>query len=148
MTTKEKFDTLIYSDFAAYQELSERDRILFDKLFNILIFEGKITWSNEKLASILQKSVSTLEKQLSRLEKSGLILRESSRYCDYGVWKTSERIIRLSPTFFDFDFNSHAHRIYLDYLYYQQTRQLLDQYLSMEYSEFIKAFGKVKVVQV
>ena len=147
MTTKEKFDTLIYNDFAAYQELSEIDRVFFDKLFNILIFEGKITWSNDKLASILQKSVSTLEKQLARLEKSGLILRESSRYCDHGIWKTAERIIRLSPAFFDFDFNSHAHRIYLDYLYYEQTRGILEKYLNMEYSEFIRAFGKVKVVQ-
>ena len=147
-STQERFDNLIYKDFAAYQELSPGDKAFFDKLFSYLIYYGEITWSNRKLSELLGTSESTLEKRLSRLEKSQLILRETSKQKEYGKWRTVDRVIRLNPFHFQFDFNTMAHRIFCDYIFHQQTAHILDKYLKMSYKEFIKVYGKVKVVNL
>lgn len=145
-STQQKFDSLIYKDFAAYQELSPGDKKFFDKLFDYLIYYGEISWSNNKLCELLGENESTLEKRLKRLEQAQLILREVSKQCFNGVWKTVDRIIRLNPFHFQFNFNSFAHRIFVDYLFHKQSEPILKRYLEMPYEEFIKAFGKVKVV--
>lgn len=146
MTTMEKFDSLIYKDFESYMELSSSDQLFFDKLFDVLIYYGQINWSNKKISELLGESESTLEKRLNRLEKSQLILRETSKQCEYGKWRTVERLIRLNPFHFQFDFNTMAHKIFCDYHFHKKTESILDKYLSMDYNEFIKAYGKVKVV--
>ena len=116
------------------------------KLFDYLIYYGEISWSNNKLCELLGENESTLEKRLKRLEQAQLILREVSKQCFNGVWKTVDRIIRLNPFHFQFNFNSFAHRIFVDYLFHKQSEPILKRYLEMPYEEFIKAFGKVKVV--
>ena len=147
-TTREKFESLVYTDFEEYINLSDGDKEFFDKLFKYLIYYGEINWSNKKLSELLGTSESTLEKRLKRLEKSQLILRETSKQCEYGKWRTVDRIIRLNPFYFQFDFNTMAHRIFCDYIFYQQTSHILKKYLDMPYEEFIKAYGKVKVVNI
>ena len=147
-TTKEKFDSLVYTDFEEYIALSDGDKVFFDNLFKYLIYYGEINWSNRKLSELLGVSESTLEKRLNRLEKSKLILREISKQCEYGKWRTVDRIIRLNPFHFQFDFNTMAHRIFCDYIFHQQTAHILKKYLDMPYEEFIKVYGKVKVVNV
>ena len=67
-STKERFDSLIYTDFESYIALSDGDKEFFDKLFKVLIYYGEINWSNRKLSELLGTSESTLEKRLSRLE--------------------------------------------------------------------------------
>ena len=89
-STKERFDSLIYTDFESYIALSDGDKEFFDKLFKVLIYYGEINWSNRKLSELLGISESTLEKRLSRLEKSQLILRETSKQKEYGKWRTVE----------------------------------------------------------
>lgn len=145
-STQERFDNLIYKDFVAYQKLSPGDKAFFDKLFSYLIYYGEITWSNNKLCELLGENESTLEKRLRRLEQSQLILREISKQCINGVWRTVDRIIRLNPFHFQFNFNSMAHRIFVDYLFHKQTEPILRKYLDMPYKDFIKAFGEVKVI--
>ena len=147
-TTREKFESLVYTDFEEYINLSDGDKEFFDKLFKYLIYYGEINWSNKKLSELLGTSESTLEKRLKRLEKSQLILRETSKQCEYGKWRTVDRIIRLNPFYFQFDFNTMAHRIFCDYIFHQQTSYILKKYLDMPYEEFIKAYGKVKVVNI
>lgn len=147
-TTKEKFDSLIYKDFVAYDELQQKDQEFFDKLFSYLIYYGEINWSNRKLSEMLGESESTLEKRLNRLEKSRLIIREVSKQCEYGKWRTVDRVIRLNPFHFQFDFNTMAHRIFCNYIFHRQTAYILEKYLDMPYEEFIKAYGKVKVVNI
>lgn len=147
-TTKDKFDSLIYTDFEEYINLSDGDKVFFDNLFKYLIYYGEINWSNRKLSELLGTTESTLEKRLKRLEKSQLILRETSRQLEYGKWRTVDRIIRLNPFYFQFDFNTMAHRIFCDYIFHQQTSHILEKYLNMPYEDFIKAYGKVKVVNI
>lgn len=146
MNVKEFFDSLKYTDFVGYVELSEGDKNFFDKIFYLLILQGSITWSNEKLAYMLNDKISTVEKRLSRLEKAGLILRETSREKQNGVWRTVDRVIRLSPQYFSFSFNTHAHKVYCDYLYYQKIDSIFSKILEMDVDEFLKTFGKMKVV--
>ena len=141
-----KFDSMIYKDFVAYQELSPGDQLFFDNLFDVLIYLGPINWSNRKLSEMLGESESTLEKRLNRLEKAQLIWRETSKQCEHGKWKTVDRIIKLNPFHFQFDFNTMAHKIFCDYLFHKKTSPILAQYLKMPYDEFIKVYGKVKVV--
>lgn len=147
-TTRQKFDSLIYTDFIEYVELSPKDQVFFDKLFNYLIYHGEISWSNSKLCDMLGENESNLEKRLYRLEKAGLIERDVQKRCDNGVWKTVARNIRLNPFHFQFDFNSMAHRIFCNYIFHKQTEHILNKYLDMPYEEFIKAYAKVKVVNV
>ena len=144
-TTKEKFDKMIYTDFVDYQNLSDGDKACFDKLFEYLIYHGTITWSNEKLSSILGETESTLEKRLNRLEKANMIMRETSKQCFNGKWKTVDRIIKLNPLNFQFDYNTMAHMVYVNYMFMKQTEKILNRYLAMPYDEFIKAFGTVVV---
>ena len=143
-SVKEKFDKFIYKDFIAYQQLSDGDKLCFDKLFEILMYQGSITWCNSKLASFLSESESTVEKRLKRLEDAKLIDREVSKQCINGVWRTVDRIIKLHQYHFNYDFESMAHRIFTDYLFHKQTSEILNRYLEMNYDEFIKTFGKVK----
>lgn len=143
-TTREKFDRLIYQEFEAYQELSPGDKYCFDKLFEILMYQGSITWCNAKLSSYLSESESTVEKRLKRLEEAKLINREVSKQCINGVWRTTDRIITLNEYHFKFDFDTLAHRVFVDYLFHKQTEKILSRYLEMPYDEFINAFGKVK----
>ena len=147
-STKSKFDRFIYKDSEEYQALSPGDQVFFDRLFNVLIYYGEINWSNKKLSEMLGESESTLEKRLNRLDKSRLIIREVSKQCDHGVWRTVDRVIRLNPFHFPFDFNSVAYRIFCNYLFHQQTEPILQRYLEMPYEEFIKVYGKVKVANV
>lgn len=147
-STQKRFDSLIYKDFVAYQELSPGDQLFFDKLFDYLIYYGEINWSNSKICVALGETESTLEKRLKRVEEARLILRETSKQYSHGVWRTVDRIIRLNPFHFQFDFNTMAHRIFVNYLFHKQTEPILNKYLEMPYDEFIKAFGKVKVHNV
>ena len=147
-STKEKFDSLIYTEFEEYMELSPGDKKFFDNLFSVLIYFGEINWSNKKLSEMLGESESTLEKRLSRLERSKLIIREVSKQCDFGKWRTVDRVIRLNPFHFQFDFNTMAHKIFCDYLFHTKTAHILSKYLEMPYDEFIKAYGKVRVVGI
>ena len=146
-TTKEKFDKITsYESFERYEQLSPGDKQFFDKLFHILIYQGSINWSNKKLSDITGESESTLEKRLKRLEESRLLIRETSKVCEYGKWRTVDRIIKLNPFYFQFDFNSMAHKIYCDYIFHKQTEKILKKYLEMDFDKFIKAYGKIKVM--
>lgn len=147
-TTREQFDSLIYTDFATYQALSETDRAFFDKLFYMLILNGKINWSNEKISKVFGEPVSTIEKRLKRVEQAELIIRENKKAQVEGVWRTVERIIRLSPDYFGFDFNSLAYRLFCDYLFYSKNMKILNEILEMDYGEFKERFGKLKVTYV
>ena len=147
-STKSKFDKFIYKDSDEYQSLSPGDQLFFDKLFNILIYQGEIKWSNKKLSAMLGESESTLEKRLNRLDKSRLIIRETSKIREHGVYRTVDRVIRLNPFHFPFDFNSVAYRIFCNYLFHQQTEPILNKYLKMPYKEFVKKYGEVKVTTV
>ena len=145
-TVREKFDKFIYKDFIAYQELSDGDKKCFDELFMILMYQGSITWSNQKLSSYLNESESTLEKRLKRLEEAKLITREVSKQCDInGNWRTVDRIITLNQYHFDFDFSTMAHQIFTQYLFYKQTTKILEKYLELPYEEFKESFGGIKV---
>lgn len=145
MTVKEKFDSLIYIDNYNYQMLSEKDKLFFDRLFRLIIFNGELNWSNDKLSNVLQEPVSTIEKRLKRVEEAGLILRESSRQqFEVGRWKTTDRIIRLNPGIFEFDFKSVAFKLYRDFIYYEKIGDVLDKVGSMDYEDFLKKLGKVK----
>lgn len=148
-TTRQRFDSLTYKDLIDYVNLSEGDKYCFDKLFNVLIFQGSINWSNQKLANILGEKESTLEKRLKRLEQARLIVRDANKIRDeFGIWHTVDRTIKLNPVNFQFDFDTMAHRIYTDYLFHKQTEEILDRYLDMPFEEFIKVFGKIKVANV
>lgn len=148
MTTREKFDSLIYTDFSSYQKLTAGDQEFFDFLFNVLIVEGKINWSNEKLSKVTNIPESTVEKRLKRIEDAGLIIRESSKQHINGVWKTVDRIIRLSPEYFGFDFNTMIHRLFCDYIFYKRISKVLETVLELPYEEFKEKFGRVKVTYV
>lgn len=148
-TTRQRFDSLTYKDLIDYVNLTEGDKYCFDKLFNVLIFQGTINWSNQKLANILGEKESTLEKRLKRLEQARLIVRDANKIRDeFGIWHTVDRTIKLNPVNFQFDFDTMAHRIYTDYLFHKQTEEILDRYLDMPFEEFIKVFGKIKVANV
>lgn len=148
-TTRQRFDSLTYKDLIDYVNLTEGDKYCFDKLFNVLIFQGTINWSNQKLANILGEKGSTLEKRLKRLEQARLIVRDANKIRDeFGIWHTVDRTIKLNPVNFQFDFDTMAHRIYTDYLFHKQTEEILDRYLDMPFEEFIKVFGKIKVANV
>lgn len=144
MTVKEKFDSLIYTDNYNYQILSEKDKLFFDRMFRLIIFNGEINWSNEKLSNVLQEPGSTIEKRLKRVEDAGLIIRESNRQFEFGRWKTTDRIIRLNPEVFEFDFKSVAFKLFKDYIYYEKIGSVLERVSSMEYDEFLKLLGKVR----
>lgn len=144
MTVKEKFDSLIYTDNYNYQMLSEKDKLFFDKMFRIIIFNGEINWSNEKLSNVLQEPESTIEKRLKRVEEAGLIIRESNRQFEFGRWKTTDRIIRLNPAIFEFDFKSVAFKLFKDYLYYEKIGSVLERISSLEYDDFLNLLGKVR----
>ena len=144
-TVREKFEKFIYKDFEAYQELSDGDKKCFDELFMILMYQGSITWSNQKLSSYLNESESTLEKRLKRLEEAKLITREVSKQCFNGEWRTVDRIITLNQYHFDFDFQSMAHLIFTQYLFYKQTTPILEKYLELPYEQFKEVFKNVKV---
>ena len=145
-STKEKFDTLLYKDIEAYQELSPGDKLCFDKLFDILIYQGSITWCNAKLSAYLSESESTVEKRLKRLEEAKLINREVSKQCINGMWRTTDRIISLNEYHFEFDFKSMAHYIFKNYLFLKQSEKILNRYLEMPYKEFIEKYKNVRVV--
>ena len=144
MTVKEKFDSLIYTDIYNYQLLSENDKLFFDRLFKIIIFNGEIKWSNDKLSNVIQEPASTIEKRLKRVEEAGLIIRESSRQFEYGRWKTTDRIIRLNPGIFEFDFKSVAFKLFKDYLYYEKIATVLQKIGSMDWEQFRNKLGKVR----
>ena len=72
-------------------------------------------------------------------------MRETSKQCFNGKWKTVDRIIKLNPLNFQFDYNTMAHRVYVNYMFMKQTEKILNRYLAMPYDEFIKAFGTVVV---
>lgn len=144
MTVKEKFDSLIYTDNYNYQSLSEKDKLFFDRLFRLIIFNGEINWSNEKLSHILQEPESTIEKRLKRVEDAGLILREANRQRELGRWKTTDRVIRLNPGLFDFDFKSVAFKLFRDFIYYERVGSVLERIGNMEYDGFLKLLGKVR----
>lgn len=147
-TAREQFDSLIYTDFATYQSLSEGDRDFFDRLFYMLILNGKINWSNEKISKVFGVPVSTVEKRLRRIEQADLIIRENQRAQVDGVWRTVERVIRLSPDYFGFDFNSLAYRLFCDYIFYTKNLNIINTILEMDYEEFKERFGKLKVTYV
>ena len=146
MTTREKFESISYQDLVSYQDLSDNDKKFFDKLFKILIYNGSINWSNQKLAKTMNETLSTVEKRLKRLEQASLILRESSRQCEFGQWRTVDRVISLNPIYFEFNYKSLTHKIYCDYLFHQYISNVLDKYLEMDYEEFKKVFNKIEVV--
>lgn len=144
MTVKEKFDSLIYTDYYNYQMMLEKDKLFFDRLFRIIIFNGDINWSNEKLSSILNEPASTIEKRLKRVEEAGLIIRECSKQFEYGRWKTTDRIIRLNPAVFEFDFKSVAFKLFKDYIYYEKIGSVLEKIGTMDYDKFLEKLGKVR----
>lgn len=144
MTVKEKFDSLIYTDNYNYQLLSDKDKLFFDRLFRLIIFNGEINWSNEKLSHVLQEPGSTIEKRLKRVEEAGLIIRESNRQFEFGRWKTTDRIIRLNPKLFEFDFKSVAFKLFKDYIYYEKIGNVLEKIGTVDYDQFIKELGKVR----
>ena len=148
ITTREKFDSLFYKDFASYQSLSPGDQEFFDFLFNVLIVSGKINWSNEKLSSIINTPESTVEKRLKRVETAGLIIRETAKQQIHGVWRTVDRIIRLSPEYFEFDFNTAAHKFFCDYIFYKKNWKIMQALLEMPYEEFKEKFGRAKMTYV
>ena len=147
-SVKERFDKFLYKDLEAYEKLSDADQVFFDKLFSYLIYYGEINWSNRKLCDMTGENESTLEKRLKRLEKATLITREVSKQCINGVWKTVDRIIKLNPFNFEFDYNSMAHRIFVNYLFMQKTEFVMEKYLSMDFNDFKKVYGEIKVVNV
>lgn len=147
-TVRERFENFLYKDLEAYEKLSASDKVFFDKLFNYLIYYGEINWSNRKLCDMTGENESTLEKRLKRLEKATLIIREVSKQCINGVWRTVDRIIKLNPFNFDFNYNTMAHRIFVNYLFMQKTEFVMEKYLSMDYEDFVKRFSKIEVVNV
>ena len=148
-STRERFNSLTYKDLISYINLSDGDKTCFDKLFNVLIFQGSINWSNQKLALVVGENESTLEKRLKRLEKAQLIIRDANKIRDeFGRWHTVDRVIKLNPVNFQFDFDTMAHRIYTDWLFHMQTGEILDRYLEMPFNEFMKVYGNIKVVNV
>lgn len=142
-SVKAEFETFLYMNLPAYDALSDGDKLFFDKLFKVLIKDGQITWSNSKLAAVLIETESTLEKRLKRIEDTGLIIRETSRICEFGKWRTVDRIISLNPDLFPFNYNSTAHNLFLQWMYIQSIEPTLDKILEMDYEEFQKKFGKV-----
>ena len=147
-TVRERFENFLYKDLEAYEKLSASDKVFFDKLFNYLIYHSEINWSNRKLCDLMGENESTLEKRLKRLEKATLITREVSKQCINGVWRTVDRIIKLNPFNFEFDYNSMAHRIFVNYLFMQKTEFVMEKYLSMDFNDFKKVYGEIKVVNV
>lgn len=142
-SVKAEFENFMYKNLPAYDALSEADKGFFDKLFKVLIKDGNISWSNNKLAAVLIETESTLEKRLKRIEDTGLIIRETSRICEFGKWRTVDRIISLNPDLFPFTYNSTAHQLFLQWMYIQSIEGVLEKILDMDYEEFQKKFGKV-----
>lgn len=93
------FDKLkkIYMVDDGYQELSEDDKLFFDRLFTILWISEDCFYSNKFFAARFVIGESTVEKKLRRLERNHLILREIYRENNNGKWQ-SQRRITLDPT--------------------------------------------------
>lgn len=142
MTQQEFFDNI--SNFRcldSYINLSEQDKAFFNDLFMVLI-KGPINWSNKKLSNFFRQPESTIEKRLKRLDKAKMIYRECSRYKDqFGEWKVADRIIKLHPKYFDFNYDAFTHKIYIDYLLYKEMPDTLKKLLNMDHEEF-KEFAK------
>lgn len=145
MTVQEVFDAVDYHNLEQYQTLSSGDQLFFDKLYKHLLINGEITWSNEKLASVLNCSESTMEKRLKRLDQAGLITRTRSNYLEYdGKWRTAERTISLNKEYFFFDFNSLIHKIYCDNFFYEQLGNSMDKVKKLPFKELKKMLKELK----
>ena len=148
MTLREYFEKLNYKNLSIYDELSENDRLFFDKLFCILIVEKEITWTNDKLAAITRSNKSTIEKRLARIEKAGLIIREHARGKDHlGNWRVISRIIQLNDSIYTFNFsNDITRRLLADYLFYQQIHTDLLLLLNIDIEDWNKLSERLKNV--
>lgn len=98
----------IYQRLDSYLNLIEADRLFFDKLFPMLLFNDNDIYSDKYLSNRFKNdlgkpmSISTLQKRLKRLSDANLIVKKEDRECIDGKWTTTARHINLDPATFSF----------------------------------------------
>lgn len=90
----------VYKDMPEYINLREEDKIFFDNLFILLLFNEDKVYSNKYLSQRFNIPLSTLEKRIKRLAQAKLIRRSISKVLKDGKWITSSRALELDPVTF------------------------------------------------
>ncbi len=125
----------IFDDLEAYKQLNDIEKMIFRNMFETLLFNDAIRWSDRQLSNYYHISISQWEKVLRKFCDLELLERNNIKQRENGKWKTVARQITLSPKSFPFtsltDFNNK----------YQKVQEML-KYLGGGKNGFIDASTK------
>jgi hypothetical protein len=125
----------LFDDLEAYKQLNDIEKMIFRNMFETLLFNDAIRWSDRQLSNYYHISLSQWEKVLRKFCDLELLERNNIKQRENGKWKTVARQITLSPKSFPFtsltDFNNK----------YQKIQEML-KYLGGGKNGFIDASAK------
>ena len=125
----------IFDDLQSYKQLNDIEKMIFRNMFETLLFNDAIRWSDRQLSNYYHISISQWEKVLRKFCDLELLERNNIKQRENGKWKTVARQITLSPKSFPFtsltDFNNK----------YQKVQEML-KYLGGGKNGFIDASTK------
>lgn len=125
----------LFDDLQSYKQLNDIEKMIFRNMFETLLFNDAIRWSDRQLSNYYHISISQWEKVLRKFCDLELLERNNIKQRENGKWKTVARQITLSPKSFPFtsltDFNNK----------YQKVQEML-KYLGGGKNGFIDASTK------